>query len=242
MIMDKKILIPVRMMDSKNKIMCVYKLFFGKKFYIGSSCDLRHRIGQHIRNIKTNKSSKNLIEAYQSCSCIDVEVVFETNDNGLLRKKEYEYIFNFLDDSNCLNKSLCTKAVLGIPFNKSRVNQYNEDGTIICFESFAAAARSIGINPGTFGYRIKLGHRVRGLTFRVLDDLGNPVIPMKKEHKKTIQWKDKRILKYDKKGRYIQTFDTIDLAITSINGNYGCFTLHLKNGTGSYKGFAWKAE
>lgn len=239
--MDKKILIPIRMMDSKNKVMCVYRLVFGEKFYIGSSCDLRHRIRRHIRDIVTNKSSKNLIEAYRMCNWISVEIVFETNDNQSLRKKEYEYIFNFLDDSNCLNKSLCTKAVLGIPFNKSRVNQYNEDGTIVCFESFAAAARSIGIGPGTFAYRIKSGHRVRGLTFRILDDFGNPIIPEKKEHKKAIQWKGKRILKYDKKGKYIQSFDTIDAAIQDINGNYGCFTLHLKKGVGSYKGFVWKA-
>lgn len=56
MITDKKISIPIRMMEGKAKIMCVYKLLFGDKFYIGSSCDLRHRIRQHIRNIKNNKS------------------------------------------------------------------------------------------------------------------------------------------------------------------------------------------
>lgn len=168
-------------------------------------------------------------------------MLFETNDNELLRKKEYDYIYHFLYDPACLNKSLCTKAILGIPANKLRVNQYNEDGTIVCFDSFAAAARSIGIDPGTFAYRIKLGNRVRGLTFRILDDFGNPIIPMKKEHKKTIQWKGKKILKYDKKGKYIQEFDTLDSAILSINGNYRSITLHLKKGTGSYMGFVWKA-
>jgi hypothetical protein len=81
----------------------VYKLTFGDKVYIGRSSNIEHRFTAHISDIKLEKSSKKLINAYKEHGLPFLEIIINEPDLAKQKELEIEFINKFNSVTEGLN-------------------------------------------------------------------------------------------------------------------------------------------
>lgn len=72
---------------------CVYKLCIGNEFYIGSTCQPRHRFGIHIKTLEKNKHQNDLIQdLFNELGTFSIYLVEECSGTNVMFEREKYYI------------------------------------------------------------------------------------------------------------------------------------------------------
>jgi hypothetical protein len=232
----KELIAPLPMWDTSRPIMCVYKLYFDDRYYIGSTTSLRERLFKHLRALRLGHSTQLLTEAFIECSLIKVEILHIANDNEELRRLERQEVLMHIAHGNCLNKSMHFRILIGFNRSKKPVRAIGPNSVVVSFPSLKEAAEHA--NVGYSNMRVKVKHQriVNGYVYKYVDENGNV------EEKKTVRRKrnkGKGVIKCDLNNNVVEEFISITLAAESVCGKKDKIRNAIsKNGT--YKGFKWR--
>ena len=107
--------VQIRNLLDKNK-MCIYRIWFGNKYYIGSTKNMARRRWNHvvnlnklIYNLQTGEASNYNILKHLfmnlDITCGEMELLKEVETEAELSPMEEMYLKEAVDDENCLNYS-----------------------------------------------------------------------------------------------------------------------------------------
>jgi len=250
---NKTVVTPACFWHSSKRFQCVYKILFDDYFYFGSTVDLKERFGRHLLSINNPKSrkSKLMVEAFNNCNTIKLEIVEMVDDLDRLRDLEAYYISKNISNSKIINKRMPVKVLVGQPCIKAKLIAYNRDGTHTYYNSIAEASRLLNEREEKIRANIKRGYRVSGILIRKIDKKGNPIIVEKtlkkrgnKKGCKTKPCKDiycKKTFMYDLNGNVINEFRSISDAAKSVGSKVDTFRKAIKRSPNNFtKGYIFK--
>lgn len=236
----------------------VYKIVFNDTwFYIGSSVDLKRRLGnwKHYISGKSKKKRKNrsidyILPAVTKVRFEILEFVGcgqkEREDAIIKENFNNQYCINIVSDGGrklplgVIRREKNKKG--GLPVPKKPIAQFTLDGSLVAkHESILAA--SIAVNCKTDNIRSVIqgaASRYKNWLFKQIAADGSYIEPPK--FKKKLGKIALRVNQYDKNGVFIASFESANEAAAKVNGNRRNIHKQIqgKGRMKSYKGFIFK--